>query len=64
MADSDATFDKLAGKAKETLGKLTGDKETETEGKLQNLEGKIAEKVDDVKDTVQGVVNRLKGDEE
>ena len=28
MADSDATFDKLAGKAKETLGKLTGDKET------------------------------------
>ena len=62
MADSDATFDKLAGKAKETLGKLTGDKETE--GKLQDLEGKIAEKVDDAKDTVQGVVNRLKGDEE
>ena len=64
MADSDASFDQLAGKAKETLGKVTGDKETETEGKLQNLEGKIAEKVDDVKDTVQGVVNRLKGDEE
>ena len=64
MADSDASFDKLAGKAKETLGKVTGDKETETEGTLQNLEGKIAEKVDDVKDTVQGVVNRLKGDEE
>ena len=64
MADSDATLDKVAGKAKETLGKVTGDKESESEGKLQNLEGKIAEKVDDVKDTVQGVVNRLKGDDE
>lgn len=61
MAD-DATFDKVAGKAKETFGKVTGDKEAETEGKVQNLEGKISEKVDDVKDAVQGVVNRLKGD--
>ena len=35
MADKDAIYDRVAGKVKETAGKVTGDKETETEGKLR-----------------------------
>ena len=42
MGDN-GTFDKIAGKAKETAGKLTGDAETETEGKLQEVEGRAKE---------------------
>ena len=74
MADKDAIYDRVAGKVKETAGKVTGDKETETEGKLQSIEGKIAEKADDVKDevvekaddvkgAVKGVAARLRRDE-
>ena len=74
LADKDAIYDRVAGKAKETAGKVTGDKETETEGRLQNIEGKVAEKVgevkdevaekaDDVKDAVKGVAARFKKDE-
>ena len=74
MADKDAIYDRIAGKVKETAGKVTGDKETKTEGKLQNIEGKIAEKLDevkdevvekadDVKDAVKGVAARFKKDE-
>ena len=64
MADKDAIYDRVAGKAKET----------ETEGKLQSIEGKVAEKfgevkdevaenVDDVKDAAKGVSARFKKDE-
>ena len=74
MADRDAAYDRIAGKVKETAGKVTGDKVTKTEGKLQNIEGKIAEKADDVKDevvekaddvkgAVKGVAARLRRDE-
>lgn len=75
MADKDAIYDRVAGKVKETAGKVTGDKETETEGRLQNIEGKAAEKVgevkdkvaekaDDVKDAVKGVAARFKKKDE
>ena len=63
MADKDAIYDRVAGKVKETAGKVTGDKETETEGRLQNIEGKVAENVDDVKDAAKGVSARFKKDE-
>ena len=63
MADKDAIYDRVAGKAKETAGTVTGDKETETEGRLQNIEGKVAEKADDVKGAVKGVASRFKKDE-
>ena len=75
MADKDAIYDRVAGKVKETAGKVTGDKETETEGRLQNIEGKAAEKVgevkdkvaekaDDVKDAIKGVAARFKKKDE
>jgi len=50
--------DKLGGQAKEGLGKLTGDKETETEGKAD-----LKDKVQDARDTVKGAVDGLRGDD-
>ena len=49
MSDN-GTFDRIAGKAKEAAGKVTGNKETETEGKLQQAEGKIKEVAEDAKE--------------
>ena len=61
MADKDAIYDRVAGKVKETAGKVTGDKETETEGKLQSIEGKVAEKFGEVKDEVAENCRRRQG---
>jgi len=44
MSDN-GTFDRIAGKTKEAAGKVTGNKETETEGKLQQAEGKITDEL-------------------
>ncbi|MFC2361551.1 MAG: CsbD family protein [Actinomyces dentalis] len=52
MADKDAIYDQVAGKVKETAGRVTGDKEAQTEGRLQNIEGTVAETLDEVKDEV------------
>jgi len=60
MSDN-GTFDRIAGKAKETTGKVTGSKETETEGKLQQAEGKVKEVAEDAKDAIKGAVNRPPG---
>ena len=43
---SNGTYDQVAGKIKETAGKAVGDKEIETEGVLQNLQGKATEAVE------------------
>ena len=40
MSDLENTFDKAAGKVKETAGDVSGDKDLEAEGKVQNAEGK------------------------
>ncbi|MGO1591960.1 MAG: CsbD family protein [Ancrocorticia sp.] len=67
MAQDDK-FDKFAGKAKETAGKFTDDKDLEAEGKVQGAEGKAKEFVDDVKanagalkDRVEQEINDRKG---
>ena len=39
------------GKAKEELGKLLGDRSTEWSGVLDQVKGKVQEKIGDVKDT-------------
>lgn len=61
---SNGTYDQVAGKVKETAGKVVGDKEIETEGVLQNLQGKATEAVEDVKDTVKGVVDHFTKDDD
>lgn len=65
----DNATDKLGGQAKETVGKVTGDKERETEGKVdqgkadaKDFGDKIKDKVEDAKDSVKGAVEGLKGD--
>lgn len=54
------TKDKVFGKAKEVGGKVTGDKELESEGKVQNAFGKVKEKIDDAKDTAKGALKEAK----
>ena len=63
MSDN-GTFDRIAGKAKEAAGKVTGNKETETEGKLQQAEGKIKEVAEDAKNAIKGAVNHTTRSEE
>ncbi|MEE1651438.1 CsbD family protein [Brachybacterium sp. J144] len=53
--------DKLSGRLKEGVGKLTGDKEVETEGKVQQGKADVADAVHDAKDTVKGAVDGLRG---
>lgn len=53
--------DKLGGQAKEGLGKLTGDKETETEGQAQQGKADAKDKLQDARDTVKGAVDGLRG---
>lgn len=43
-------FHELKGKAKEKAGEVIGDRHLESEGKSENLAGKIQKKVGQVKD--------------
>jgi uncharacterized protein YjbJ (UPF0337 family) len=43
-------IDDLAGKAKEGFGKVTGDKSTENEGKLDQAKSSVKDAVENVKD--------------
>ena len=58
--------DQVKGSVKEGLGKLTGDIETEYEGKAEKGTGKAKEVFEDIKDgargAVEGVNEALDGD--
>ncbi|KRN75622.1 hypothetical protein IV73_GL000110 [Weissella kandleri] len=60
----DGMKDQAVGKTKEVSGKVTGDKQTEAEGKAEGLMGKAKEKFGDVKDAAsdmaEGVKEKLK----
>lgn len=56
--------DKIAGKAKEVAGKVTGNDELEAEGKAQHAKGEVKEKAENVGDTVKGAAKGLAGDDE
>ena len=58
----DSAKDKVAGKAKEVEGKLTGDKEREAEGKAQGVLGKVKETFSDVKEAVKDTLDDYKED--
>lgn len=58
---AEAAKDKVAGKAKEGAGKVTGDSRTEAEGKGQNLQGKLKDGVEQAKDTARNVKDQAKG---
>ncbi|GAA0053777.1 UNVERIFIED_CONTAM: CsbD family protein [Streptococcus canis] len=56
-----AKRDQVSGKIKETVGHLTDDKSLEAEGKAEHTKGKIAEVIDEAKDSIQGFVDHLSG---
>lgn len=57
----DAAKDKAAGSAKETAGKVTGDKEAQGEGAAQNLQGKVKDATESVKDAAGDAKDAAKG---
>ena len=60
----DDRADRVAGKTKETTGKVTGDRRLESEGKTQHSMGKIKEKLREVTDTIRGTAEGARGKKE
>ncbi|MGP9538052.1 CsbD family protein [Brachybacterium sp. AOP43-C2-M15] len=58
------TKDKLGGQAKEGLGKVTGDKQTEAEGRTQQGKADAKDKLQDARDSVKGAVDGLLGNKD
>lgn len=54
-------IDNAKGSIKEGAGKLTGNKDLEAEGKSDQLKAKVEDAVDDVKDAVGGLKDKLTG---
>ena len=48
------------GAVKEDIGKVTGDKKTESEGAAEKAASKVKEVVEDVKDAVEGTIEGVK----
>jgi len=53
-----AKSDQVKGQAKETVGKLTGDEDLESEGKVDRRAGDAKEKLGDAKDEVEKVIDK------
>ena len=51
----------LVGKAKEAVGKFTGDKSTENEGKAEQAKANLKDAGEKVKDAVKNYVPRHRG---
>lgn len=61
---ADAKTDKFSGAVKEGAGKLTGDSQTQAEGKGENLKGKAKDAAEDAKRSAKGFTNGLKNDKD
>ncbi|HEX4306617.1 MAG TPA: CsbD family protein [Solirubrobacterales bacterium] len=60
MADTPSNTDDAKGRVKEATGKLTGDKDLQNEGKLDQAEGKTKEGIDKVADKARGLLHKDK----
>jgi uncharacterized protein YjbJ (UPF0337 family) len=56
---SNAKVDKAAGLGKETLGKVTGNKKLENEGKLEQASASVREAASEVAGNVSGAVGKV-----
>lgn len=56
--------EQIKGKIKETTGKVTGNEELRHEGKFEQGKGKLRETKEDVKDSVEGTIKGLRGDDD
>ena len=54
------TTDDLKGRAKEAAGDLTGDRDLQREGKVDQATGTIKDKAEDAKDWVEDQVDKVK----
>ncbi|CAC5342001.1 MULTISPECIES: CsbD family protein [Planktothrix] len=52
-----ATAKNIEGKIQETVGDITGDPETQAEGKAKQAEAKVRHTVEDVKDATKDAIN-------
>lgn len=59
----DGTKDKITGKAKEAMGKMTGDRRKEAEGKADQAKGKAKGAVGGAKEHAEGVKDSLTDDD-
>jgi uncharacterized protein YjbJ (UPF0337 family) len=55
---SDPKIDKAKGKIKETIGKVTGDKQLETEGQIEQASATVREKVADAAEAVGNAIEK------
>lgn len=53
-----ANFDEMKGRAKEAAGDLTDDEDLQREGKVDQAEGSVKDKVDKIGDKVKDVSRR------
>jgi uncharacterized protein YjbJ (UPF0337 family) len=54
---SDHKGEELKGRLKQAVGDVTGDKGLQREGKIDQASAATKKKIDDVADTIKGVVN-------
>ncbi|MEI7032960.1 CsbD family protein [Streptomyces pratensis] len=57
-------MDKIKGKGKEAVGKLTGDRRKETEGKTDQVKGQARDAMDEAGERGKGVKDSLRRDDE
>lgn len=55
-------LDQAKGKIKEVAGAATGDRELEGEGKLEDLKGKVKDKVGDLRESAKDKLDDLDRD--
>jgi uncharacterized protein YjbJ (UPF0337 family) len=58
MTDSPSNADEAKGRIKEAAGDLTGDKDLQREGKVDQAAGKAKSAVDEASDKLKEAVNR------
>ncbi|HEX3023138.1 MAG TPA: CsbD family protein [Lachnospiraceae bacterium] len=52
-------MNKIVGKAKETVGKMTDSVDLEFKGKMQSIKADIGNKVEDMKDEMKEKANKI-----
>ncbi|GAA1294934.1 hypothetical protein GCM10009647_006460 [Streptomyces sanglieri] len=62
MVDEGAK-DKLKGKAKEAMGKMTGDRRKEAEGKMDQAKGRAKDAMGDAEERAEGMKDSQRRDE-
>lgn len=61
MGDLENKKDELAGKAKETVGEVTGNEDVANEGKADQVASEAKDKLSDVADTIKDKANDIIG---